>query len=86
VRFEQIENARYSRKHGDALAGDQLQQARCLKAIFKMKLGGKQRRNPQTHKLSENMAQWKSVKEAQLMEDSLHGEIFLHLALDRFKA
>ena len=73
-------------QYGDAVAADQLQQARRLQTAFEMHLRGHQRRNPQSHELPEDMAERQRVQEAQRMHDALVGQIFLHLALDGLKA
>ncbi len=51
-----------------------------------MHLRGHQRRNPQAHELPEDMAERQRVQKAQRMHEALVRQIFLHLALDGFKA
>ncbi len=83
---QQLQHARHHSGDGDALAADSIHHMAGDKVVFIMHLCGQQRRNPQAHKLAENVAQRQGVQEAQRMKPAFVAQIFLDLALQNFDA
>ena len=86
MRFEQLQDARYGGQDRDAFAMDGRNQPGRVQLRFKVDFSSQKCWNPEPHKLSEDMAEWKAMQEAQRMHPTLILEVFLHLAFDRSHA
>ena len=75
--LEQRQNARHGGQHGDALAADELDEARRGEAALEVQLGAEDGRDPEAHGLAEDMAQRQRVQNAQRMDEPLVAHVGL---------
>ncbi len=83
MRLQQRHHTRHRRQHGYPLPLDRLHQPRSNQPAFKMHLCRKHRRNPQPHRLPEDVTQRKRVQKPQRVHELLIAQISLRALLDR---
>ena len=79
---QQLQHARHSGQHGDALVMDELDEARRIQTGFEVDLGGEQGWHPEAHELAEDVRERQGVEEAERVEGALVAAVFGDLALD----
>ena len=87
MRLQQRHHARHRGQHADALALHGLDQPRGHQTALEVRLGGKDGRNPQPHRLPEDVAQRQRFQNAQWMhQQPLPAHVGLRSRLDGFHA
>src|SRR5437868_3820398 len=82
MRLHQIEHARNGCQHRDPPRPDAFDDVGRYQTSLEVYLGSEQRRNPQAHELTEDMAERKRVEDPDGVKESLVTEIFVHLHFD----
>ena len=82
MRLKQGQDAGHGGEDRDALAADELDEARRGEAAFEMELGGEDGRNPEAHGLAEDVAERQRVQNAQRMDEPLVAHVGLGAFFD----
>src|SRR6185369_1593684 len=83
--LQRFQYPRHPDQHRDALTADRRNDFRGVERILEIHCATQQRRDPQTHELSKNVAQWHQIEKSEGVDETFPFEVWLYARFQGLK-